>query len=161
MKRRCAGVFALAIAMSAVMVGCQTRAEDRGCRSVFGGRLGVGHPRSQWGYAGDGCVERRMGGVLGMRLFRASEDNQADPSVAVSVAGTLIGKDKVHYMIGEVFSMITIPLSDATNKSKVILVAPLSTNEALTVDQSGSTKPYVFRACFTDPFRPVRGLPSQ
>ena len=156
MKRRCA-VLALAIAMSAVMVGCQQRELKIGVVAPFSGdasgwgtlvRNGVTLAMDEW---------NAMGGVLGMKVVPVFGDSQADPSVAVSVAGTLIGKDKVHYMIGEVFSMITIPLSDATNKSKVILVAPLSTNEALTVDQSGSTKPYVFRACFTDPFQAGAG----
>ena len=150
-------VLALAIAMSAVMIGCQQRELKIGVVASFSGGA------SGWGTLVRNGVTLAMdewnarGGVLGMKVVPVFGDSQADPSVAVSVAGTLIGKDKVHYMIGEVFSMISIPLSDATNKSKVILVAPLSTNAALTVDQSGSTKPYVFRACFTDPFQAGAG----
>jgi len=52
-----------------------------------------------------------------------------------------------------VCSKASIPMSEIANAAKVIMVSPTSTNTAVTVDKSGNTKAYVFRACFIDPFQ--------
>ncbi|MGO9308699.1 MAG: ABC transporter substrate-binding protein, partial [Spirochaetia bacterium] len=93
------------------------------------------------------------GGVLGMKITPIVEDSQCTPDPAVNAANKVINQDKVHYIIGEVCSKASIPISEIANAAKVIQISPTSTNTAVTVDKSGATKAYVFRACFIDPFQ--------
>ena len=93
------------------------------------------------------------GGVLGMKITPIVEDSQCTPDPAVNAANKVINQDKVHYIIGEVCSKASIPISEIANAAKVIQVSPTSTNTAVTVDKSGATKAYIFRACFIDPFQ--------
>jgi branched-chain amino acid transport system substrate-binding protein len=93
------------------------------------------------------------GGVLGMKITPVVEDSQCTPDPAVNAANKVINQDKVHYIIGEVCSKASIPISEIANAAKVIEVSPTSTNTTVTVDKSGATKAYIFRACFIDPFQ--------
>ncbi len=89
------------------------------------------------------------GGVLGMNLVTVVEDSQCTPDPAVNAANKVINQDKVHYIIGEVCSKASIPVSRIANAAKVIQVSPTSTNPALTVE-NGKVLPFIFRACFSD-----------
>jgi branched-chain amino acid transport system substrate-binding protein len=93
------------------------------------------------------------GGVLGMKIVPIVEDSQCTPDPAVNAANKVIDQDKVHYIIGEVCSSASIPVSEIANAKKVLQISPTSTNPDVTVDKSGATKPYIFRACFIDPFQ--------
>jgi branched-chain amino acid transport system substrate-binding protein len=93
------------------------------------------------------------GGVLGVQITPIVEDSQCTPDPAVNAANKVINQDKVHYIIGEVCSKASIPISEIANSAKVIQMSPTSTNTAVTVDNSGKTKAYIFRACFIDPFQ--------
>jgi branched-chain amino acid transport system substrate-binding protein len=93
------------------------------------------------------------GGVLGMKVVLVLEDSKGDPAHAGNVADAAVRIDKVHYLVGDVFSSLSIPVSGVTNALRAILITPTSTNSAVTVDQNGATKPYVFRACFSDAFQ--------
>lgn len=65
----------------------------------------------------------------------------------------MIDQDKVGFIIGEVCSKASIPISDYANSKKVIEMSPTSTATGVTVDQNGKVKDYIFRACFIDPFQ--------
>jgi branched-chain amino acid transport system substrate-binding protein len=93
------------------------------------------------------------GGVLGMKINAIVEDSQCTPDPAVNAANKVINQDKVHYIIGEVCSKASIPVSDIANAAKVIQISPTSTNPSVTVGADGKVKPYIFRACFIDPFQ--------
>jgi branched-chain amino acid transport system substrate-binding protein len=93
------------------------------------------------------------GGVLGMKIVPIVEDSQCTPDPAVNAATKVISQDGVHYIIGEVCSKASIPISLIANATKVIEISPTSTNTAVTVDFAGKAKPYIFRACFIDPFQ--------
>jgi branched-chain amino acid transport system substrate-binding protein len=93
------------------------------------------------------------GGVLKMKVTPVVEDSQCTPDPAVNAANKVINQDKVHYIIGEVCSKASIPISEIANAAKVIQISPTSTNTTVTVDKNGATKPYIFRACFIDPFQ--------
>ena len=93
------------------------------------------------------------GGVLGMKITPIVEDSQCTPDPAVNAANKVINQDKVHYIVGEVCSKASIPISEIANAAKVIQISPTSTNTAVTVDKNGATKAYIFRACFIDPFQ--------
>lgn len=97
------------------------------------------------------------GGVLGMKIAPIVEDSQCTPDPALNAAKKVIEQDKVHYIIGEVCSKASIPVSEYANSKKVIQMSPTSTNTAVTVDSTGKTKDFIFRACFIDPFQGLVG----
>lgn len=97
------------------------------------------------------------GGVLGMTIVPIVEDSQCTPDPAVNAANKVINQDKVHYIIGEVCSKASIPVSEIANAEGVLQISPTSTSELLTVDENGVTKEFVFRACFIDPFQGLVG----
>jgi branched-chain amino acid transport system substrate-binding protein len=93
------------------------------------------------------------GGILGMKIVPIVEDSQCSPDPAVNAANKVINQDKVKYIIGEVCSGASIPVSEIANPAKVIEISPTSTNPNVTVDKAGKTKDYIFRACYIDPFQ--------
>ncbi|MGA2763315.1 MAG: ABC transporter substrate-binding protein [Spirochaetia bacterium] len=97
------------------------------------------------------CNDR--GGINGHRIVAIYTDGQCRADLATEAAQKLITQDGVRYIIGEVCSKASIPVSELANASRVIQVTPTSTNMAVTVDAQGRVKPYIFRACFVDPFQ--------
>ncbi|WP_448334910.1 ABC transporter substrate-binding protein [Bellilinea sp.] len=93
------------------------------------------------------------GGVLGMKIVPIVEDSQCTPDPAVNAANKVIDQDGVKFIIGEVCSKASIPVSEIANSKGVIQISPTSTNAQVTVDANGNVKPYIFRACFIDPFQ--------
>ncbi|MEW6180869.1 MAG: ABC transporter substrate-binding protein [Chloroflexota bacterium] len=93
------------------------------------------------------------GGVLGMKIVPIVEDSQCTPDPAVNAANKVIDQDGVKFIVGEVCSKASIPVSEIANAKGVIQISPTSTNEQVTVDANGNVKPYIFRACFIDPFQ--------
>jgi branched-chain amino acid transport system substrate-binding protein len=97
------------------------------------------------------------GGVLGKKIVPVVEDSQCTPDPAVNAANKVIDQDKVHYIIGEVCSKASIPVSEIANSKKVVQMSPTSTNPDVTVGKDGKAKDYIFRACFIDPFQGTVG----
>ncbi len=93
------------------------------------------------------------GGVLGRQIETIVEDSQCNPEAAVSAANKVIDQDGVNYIIGEVCSSASIPLSEVVMAKGVFQISPTSTNPSVTVAEDGTTKSRVFRACFIDPFQ--------
>jgi len=93
------------------------------------------------------------GGVLGKKIEAIVEDSQCEPDPTVNAANKVIDQDKVKYIVGEVCSKASIPLSEIANAKQVLQITGTSTNPTVTLNQDGSTKPYSFRACFIDPFQ--------
>ncbi len=93
------------------------------------------------------------GGVLGRQIELIVADSQCEADPAVNAANKLIDQDGVKYIIGEVCSKASIPVSEIVNAKKVLQISPTSTNPNVTVDKDGKTKPFTFRACFIDPFQ--------
>lgn len=93
------------------------------------------------------------GGLLGKPIEYVVEDSQCSADPAVNAANKVINQDKIHYIIGEVCSSASIPISTIADKAGVVQISPTSTNPAVTVNEDGSTKPYIFRACFTDAYQ--------
>ncbi len=90
------------------------------------------------------------GGVLGMKIVPVVEDSQCTADPAVNAANKVINQDKVHYIIGEVCSSASIPVSEVVNKAHVVQISPTSTNPSVVRDANGNVKPYTFVACFND-----------
>ncbi len=93
------------------------------------------------------------GGVNGMKIVPIVEDSQCTPDPAVNAANKVIDQDGVKFIIGEVCSSASIPISEIANAKKVLQISPTSTNPGVTVGSDGAVKPYTFRACFIDPFQ--------
>lgn len=93
------------------------------------------------------------GGVLGKQIEAIVEDSQCTPDPAVNAANKLIDEDKVKYLVGEVCSSASIPVSEIAEEKGVVQISPTSTNPNVTLNADGSTKSYIFRACFIDPFQ--------
>ncbi len=97
------------------------------------------------------------GGVLGMKIETVVEDSQCEAEPAASAANKVINQDKVKFIIGEVCSKASIPVSEIATANKVLQISPTSTNPKVTIDEAGNAKPTVFRACFIDPFQGTVG----
>lgn len=95
------------------------------------------------------------GGVLGMKLVPVVADSQCSADPAVNAANKVIDQDKVKFIIGEVCSSASIPVSLITNEKKVLQISPTSTGEAVTRTADAKVKDYVFRACYSDNFQGV------
>lgn len=93
------------------------------------------------------------GGLLGKPIEYVVEDSQCSADPAVNAANKVINQDKIHYIIGEVCSGASIPISTIAEKAGVVQISPTSTSPLLTVNEDGSTKAYIFRACFTDAYQ--------
>lgn len=93
------------------------------------------------------------GGVAGMTIEPIVEDSQCTADPAVNAANKVIDQDGVHYIVGEVCSSASIPVSEIAEAAQVVQISPTSTNTTVTLNLDGSTKKYVFRACFIDPFQ--------
>ena len=93
------------------------------------------------------------GGVLGRQIEAIVADSQCTADPAVNAANKVIDQDQVHYIIGEVCSSASIPVSEIAEAKGVVQISPTSTNPSVTLNPDGSTKQYIFRACFIDPFQ--------
>lgn len=80
-------------------------------------------------------------------------DDRNDATEGVNVATKMITQDGVKAIIGSVTSKVTIPVGEFANQQKVVMITGTATNEKVTVDDKGARKPYLFRACFIDPFQ--------
>ena len=78
-------------------------------------------------------------------------DTRCDAQEAANAANSVI--DDVDYIIGAVCSSSSIPISEIAEANGVLQISPTSTNPAVTVNEDGSNKEFVFRACFLDPFQ--------
>jgi len=99
----------------------------------------------------------RQGRRPGKKIGAVVEDSQCTPDPAVNAANKLIDQNKVKYLVGEVCSKASIPVSEIANTKKVIQISPTSTNPDVTVGKDGKAKDYIFRACFIDPFQGTVG----
>ena len=76
------------------------------------------------------------------------EDNEAKAESAVAAALKLITQDQVLGIIGPQASKQAIPAGEVCNANKTPMISPWSTNPKTT-----ENRPFVFRACFLDPFQ--------
>ncbi len=93
------------------------------------------------------------GGVDGVKIEAVVEDSQCEAEPAVNAANKVINQDGVKFIVGEVCSKASIPISEIAVTKGVVQISPTSTNPSVTVDKNGATKPTIFRACFIDPFQ--------
>lgn len=92
------------------------------------------------------------GGVkIGDKTYKLDfiyEDNESKAESATAVALKLITQNGVLALIGPQSSKQAIPAGEVANANETPMISPWSTNPQTTLD-----RPYVFRACFLDPFQ--------
>jgi branched-chain amino acid transport system substrate-binding protein len=76
------------------------------------------------------------------------EDNESKAESAVNAQLKLIEQDKALGIIGPMASKQAVPGGEVADANQTPMIAPWSTNPATTTD-----RPFVFRACFLDPFQ--------
>ncbi len=80
-------------------------------------------------------------------------DTKCDAQEAANVANKVINENQVSFILGAVCSSSSIPISEIANPSGVLQISPTSTNPQVTINEDGSNKEFIFRACFLDPFQ--------
>lgn len=80
------------------------------------------------------------------------EDNEAKAESAAAAATKLITQDQILIMVGPQASKQAIPAGEVADANQTPMVSPWSTNPRTTKD-----RPWVFRACFLDPFQGTVG----
>ena len=75
-------------------------------------------------------------------------DNESKAESATAAATKLIAQDKVLAIVGPQSSKQAVPTGEVCNENKTPMISPWSTNPNTTLD-----RPWVFRACFLDPFQ--------
>ncbi|MBN2001875.1 MAG: ABC transporter substrate-binding protein [Anaerolineae bacterium] len=93
------------------------------------------------------------GGINGTTIETVVEDSQCAAEAAVSAANKVIDQDGAKFIIGEVCSSASIPMSEIVMAKGALQITPTSTNPSVTVGEDGTLKTRVFRACFIDPFQ--------
>lgn len=83
-------------------------------------------------------------------------DDRNDPTEGANAALKLITQDKVAAIIGPLTSKVAIPVSEIANTNRVPMISGTATNPKVTISD-GKRKPYVFRACYIDPFQGTVG----
>ncbi|MBM3314627.1 ABC transporter substrate-binding protein [candidate division WOR-3 bacterium] len=93
------------------------------------------------------------GGINGRKIRVIVTDDKNDPTEAANAGGKLIDMDRVVAIVGSVSTKCSLPLADRCQMSNVPMITPTSTNPKVTVNEDGSHKSAIFRACFTDSFQ--------
>jgi branched-chain amino acid transport system substrate-binding protein len=75
-------------------------------------------------------------------------DNESKAESATAAATKLITQDKVLAIVGPQASKQAVPTGEVANENSTPMISPWSTNPNTTLN-----RPWVFRACFLDPFQ--------
>jgi branched-chain amino acid transport system substrate-binding protein len=90
----------------------------------------------------------QAGGIDGRRIELLVKDDLGRPTETVDAVRDLIDRKKVHAVIGDVASSLSLAAAPIAQNAKVPMITPSGTHPAVT--QVGN---YIFRACFTDPLQ--------
>src|SRR6186713_1064915 len=88
------------------------------------------------------------GGVLKKKVRVVTLDDRGDSAEASNAVSRLIDVEKVHALLGEVSSSLSLAGGRVAQRRKVVMVSPSSTNPKVT-----EVGDYIFRVCFLDPFQ--------
>lgn len=96
--------------------------------------------------------QNAKGGVIGKKLELVVADNKSDAGESTAAVTKLVTQDKVVAVIGSMTSSVTLAAVPVVTDNKIPMISPSGTNSKVTVD-NGQVRPWVFRACFIDPFQ--------
>jgi branched-chain amino acid transport system substrate-binding protein len=92
------------------------------------------------------------GGIDGKQIEVVVKDSQCEADPAVNAMNQVVDEG-IKFVVGEVCSKASIPISEIAEANQIVQISPTSTNPSVTVKEDGTTKKFVFRACFIDPFQ--------
>lgn len=93
------------------------------------------------------------GGIDGKQVELVIYDNAYDQTKAVANAQKLV-EDGVVAMLGSATSGMTLAIGPVAKDSGILTLTPSGTNSLVTLNADKTTvNPWVFRACFIDPFQ--------
>ena len=101
------------------------------------------------------------GGVNGKKIEVVQADNKSEPSESGNAATKLVTQDKVVAVVGPATSgsvaaaepILTAHKKPQSDHSLPLFMARCAPPPAITLGKDGKAKPYVFRACFIDPYQ--------
>lgn len=114
---------------------------------------------SLWGTAGmNGALlaiedVNAAGGVLGRQVELVAMDGKGEPADSVSAYRKLVDDYGIVASIGTNFSSCNIPMASVADELHVPILGTATSNELVTIDESGNLHPYSFRMCFIDSFQ--------
>lgn len=92
------------------------------------------------------------GGINGKKINLIVADNKSEASEATNATTKLISQDKVVTIIGPIVSGSVLASAQVATENKIPMLTPTGTNEDITF-KDGKVRPFLFRACFIDPFQ--------
>jgi branched-chain amino acid transport system substrate-binding protein len=93
------------------------------------------------------------GGIKGYQVEMITYDSRSEVTDAVAAAKRLVEQDRVVGVIGPEWSGAGIPIAAYATQAKVPFFATTASNVKVTVDDNDKVHPYMFRACFIDPYQ--------
>lgn len=93
------------------------------------------------------------GGLLGRPLELVWRDNRSDEVGSRQAFLDLVQTDRVAAVIGPNISSCAIAIAPLAEQLHMPLVISWASNPRITLDDSGRTRAYVFRACYVDTFQ--------
>ncbi|NBT59021.1 ABC transporter substrate-binding protein, partial [bacterium] len=90
----------------------------------------------------------RRGGIRNKKIKLISYDTEGQAEKAISSVTQLITNDKVHVVLGEVASDLSLAAAPIAQSYQIPMISPASTHPKLT-----GLGNYIFRGCFTEPFQ--------
>lgn len=93
------------------------------------------------------------GGILGKQLNLMFYDGRGTSADSVNAVKKGVEQDGVCAMLGSNLSGPTIAVADICATNKVSQIASFATNTMVTKAEDGTTRPWSFRLCFTDPYQ--------
>jgi len=166
--RKLHNVFSLglmALLSVSLVAGCGTTTQKSGSSDAkapikVGANLELSGGTAMFGQAAQNAInlafeqQNAKGGVLGRQLTLVAADNKSDAGESTSAVTKLVTQDKVVAVIGSMTSSVTLAAVPVVTDNKIPMISPSGTNSKLTVDPAtGQVRPWIFRACFIDPFQ--------
>ena len=167
-SKKAMAAFCAAVLMSTMLTGCgggkksdsaKGGAKDAGGDIVIGAHFELTGNVANYGKSTYNGVQMAVdeinakGGVLGRKIKLVQGDNKSEPAEAGNIATKLITKDKAVVLIGPATSGCVAAASPIATSHKVPIMAPVATAPMITLEKDGKVKPFIFRACFIDPFQ--------
>lgn len=161
MKLSCrAALLSAAAASAAVLAGCGAAGSARTSDLItIGANLEMTGSNASFGTSSLNGIHMAAedaniaGGVLGKKIQVIGVDNRSEVAGAADALTKLV-ENGVSVIIGPDTSSNVIALAPQAAADKIPIISPSGTNPAVTVDpNTGKTREYLFRACFTDPYQ--------
>ena len=145
------GVLAFVISLA---TACQVAADGHsikiGLTSSFTGPAALYGTEQRWGVEMAAEEINSAGGVLGMEIEFAFEDNRCNPTEAVKAVNALITQHEVKAIIGALCSSATLAALPVVKRAEVPLITSTSTAASITDQIGEGVNRWAFRSTIAD-----------